>query len=128
MKIVSRKIAFLKINLCFKHTTDFNNWFIYVWFAFYSAWKEISVLDIIRCLNVLAEYCNVLISEEAYLHKNPFIYNRFGKILFENYILTFKYQTVFFDMPSWSLFGITQAFEKSLIEISMTILPHVFRN
>lgn len=80
------------------------------------------------CLNVLAEYCNVLISQKAYLHKYPFIYNRFGKILLKNYILTFEYQGVFFDLPSWSLSGITHTFEKPLIKISITILPHAFRN
>lgn len=62
--------------------------------------KEITVLDIMPCLNVLAQYCNVLISEKAYLHKYPFLYNTFGKILLKNYILTFEYQGVFFDLPS----------------------------
>lgn len=81
-------------------------------------------LDVIPFLNIVVDtYIKVLISENAYLLKNLF-----KKLMWENYVLTFKYQGMFFDVPSWSWLGIHSAFWNSLIKTSTTILPHVFRN
>lgn len=64
-------------------------------------------LDVILFLNIVVEYIKVLISEKAYLLKN-FL----KKLIWENYVLTFKYQGMFFDVPSWSFLA-----SLSLLEI-----------